>query len=119
MGQRPVAWTHALFWHGAGLFAVALWRQWSGCSARLSAESTRADADVVPGAGLEPARGFPQGIFVPLQLSLLHARSTCICGLDFTFAIPHALAPRRIRQGPSSLYTFSGEAASGGRLTSA
>jgi len=74
---------------------------------------------VVPGAGLEPARGFPQGIFVPLQLSLLHARSTCICGLDFTFAIPHALAPRRIRQGPSSLYTFSGEAASGGRLTSA
>ena len=74
---------------------------------------------MVPGAGLEPARGFPQGIFVPLQLSLLHARSTCICGLDFTFAIPHALAPRRIRQGPSSLYTFSGEAASGGRLTSA
>src|ERR1700756_5943162 len=30
---------------------------------------------VVPGAGLEPARGFPQGIFVPLQLSLLHARA--------------------------------------------
>jgi len=80
---------------------------------------TRAEGDVVPGAGLEPARGFPQGIFVPLQLSLLHARSTCICGLDFTFAIPHALALRRIRQGPSSLYTFSGEAASSRRLTSA
>ena len=77
---------------------------------------------MVPGAGLEPARGFPQGIFVPLQLSLLHASQAspaCICGLDFTFAIPHALAPRRIRQGPSSLYTFSGEAASGRRLTSA
>src|ERR1700694_5603259 len=27
----------------------------------------------VPGAGLEPARGLPQGIFIPLQLSLLHA----------------------------------------------
>ena len=60
---------------------------------------------MVPGAGLEPARGFPQGIFVPLQLSLLHARSTCICGLDFTFAIP---SRARIRQGPSSLYTFLG-----------
>jgi hypothetical protein len=30
MGQRPAAWTHALFWLGAGLFALALWRQWSG-----------------------------------------------------------------------------------------
>ncbi len=42
---------------------------------------------LVPGAGIEPARGFPQGIFVPLQLSLLHA-VPCICGLDFTFALP-------------------------------
>jgi hypothetical protein len=33
------------------------------------------EGHVVPGAGLEPARGFPQGIFVPLQLSLLHARA--------------------------------------------
>src|SRR5207237_10823843 len=30
---------------------------------------------MVPGSGLEPARGRPQGIFVPLQLSLLHARA--------------------------------------------
>src|SRR2546430_11078819 len=30
---------------------------------------SRAD---LPGAGLEPARGLPQGIFIPLQLSLLH-----------------------------------------------
>jgi len=28
---------------------------------------------MVPGAGIEPARGFPQGIFLPLQLSPLHA----------------------------------------------
>ena len=27
----------------------------------------------LPGAGLEPAWGLPQGIFIPLQLSLLHA----------------------------------------------
>ena len=27
----------------------------------------------MPGAGIEPARGFPQGIFLPLQLSLLQA----------------------------------------------
>ena len=54
------------------------------CSNRIS------EVDCVPGAGLEPARGCPQGIFVPLQLSLLHASITCICGLDFTFAIPGA-----------------------------
>jgi len=48
------------------------------------------EVEYMPGAGLEPARGFPQGIFVPLQLSLLHASITCICGLDFTFAIPGA-----------------------------
>ena len=65
---------------------------------------------LVPGAGLEPARGFPQGIFVPLQLSPLPARA-CIRGLDFTFALPGAAIVRsRIRQGPSSLYTFPGRA---------
>jgi hypothetical protein len=41
----------------------------------------------LPGAGLEPAWGLPQGIFIPLQLSLLHAFA-CICGLGFTFAVP-------------------------------
>ena len=29
----------------------------------------------LPGAGIEPARGFPQGIFVPLQLSPLHVNA--------------------------------------------
>jgi hypothetical protein len=28
-------------------------------------EGTSADAHIVPGAGIEPAWGFPQGIFVP------------------------------------------------------
>jgi len=39
------------------------------------ARDARADgsSQQMPGAGLEPARGCPQGIFVPLQLSLLHA----------------------------------------------
>ena len=32
-------------------------------------------AQVVPGAGIEPARGFPQGIFLPLLLSPLHAEA--------------------------------------------
>ena len=44
----------------------------------------------VPGAGFEPAWGCPRGIFLPLQLSLLHAWLACICGLDFTFAVPLA-----------------------------
>jgi len=33
------------------------------------------DVKVVPGAGIEPARGFPQGIFVPLRLSPLHGNA--------------------------------------------
>ncbi len=63
---------------------------------------------VVPGAGIEPARGFPQGIFVPLRLSPLPGGHHGICGLDFTFAIPQPPAALRIRQEPSSLYTFLG-----------
>lgn len=59
----------------------------------------------MPGAGLEPAWSDLRGIFLPLQLSLLHALlSTCICGLDFTFAI--LARDASLRQGPSSLYTF-------------
>jgi hypothetical protein len=40
----------------------------------------------VPGAGIEPARGFPQGIFVPLQLSLLHAE--CHAFVVWTLPLP-------------------------------
>jgi len=29
-----------------------------------------------------------------------------ICGLDFTFTLPHGREARRFRRGPSSLYTF-------------
>ena len=53
----------------------------------------------------------PKGFSYQLQLSLLHVpnRFPCICGLDFTFAIPCAHpACTRLRQGPSSLYTFPG-----------
>jgi hypothetical protein len=29
--ERPgSSWAHAVFWLGAGLYALALWRQWSG-----------------------------------------------------------------------------------------
>ena len=70
---------------------------------------TAAAAPGLPGAGIEPARGFPQGIFVPLQLSLLRALPR-ICGLDFTFAVPTGTGCLRVRQGPSSLYTFPGAA---------
>ena len=60
----------------------------------------------MPGAGVEPARGFPQGIFVPLQLSLLHAPSHAF--VVWTLPLPSRMRPRpRIRQGPSSLYTFA------------
>ena len=67
-------------------------------------------ACVVPGAGIEPARGFPQGIFVPLQLSPLHARRHAF--VVWTLPLPsRTRASRaRIRQGPSSLYTFLGGA---------
>ena len=47
----------------------------------------------------------PEGFSYPLQLSLLRAQCARIWSLDFTFAIS---MPRwhRLRQGPSSLYTF-------------
>ena len=70
---------------------------------------------MVPGAGLEPARGFPQGIFVPLQLSLLHASQAspaCICGLDFTFAIPRPESARGLGRGRQvSTLSLAGERA--------
>lgn len=56
---------------------------------------------LVPGAGVEPARSKLRGIFLPATAyTAAHSR---ICGLDFTFAL--RVSPR-IRQGPSSLYTF-------------
>jgi len=54
----------------------------------------------------------PEGFSYQLQLSLLRARPSMIiaapriCGLDFTFTLPHGLATMRFRRGPSSLYTF-------------
>jgi hypothetical protein len=63
----------------------------------------------VPGAGLEPARGCPQRIFLPTTAFAAapeSQRSRRIWGLDFTFAISSPPKKPRRRQGPSSLYTF-------------
>ena len=60
----------------------------------------------VPGAGVEPAWGLPQGIFMPLQLSLLHARATHLWSGLYLCRPARPLQRVRIRQGPSSLYTF-------------
>jgi len=58
----------------------------------------------MPGAGIEPARGFPRGIFV-LTTAFAAARVRArIWSLDFTFALSRGA---RVRQGPSSLYTFN------------
>ncbi len=66
---------------------------------------------MVPGAGIEPARGCPRGIFVPATvytaaLARRIRRLRRIWGLDFTFALPRLQRASRFRQGPSSLYTF-------------
>ena len=66
--------------------------------------------EVVPGAGIEPARGFPQGIFVPLQLSRLHARGHAFVVWTLPLPSRNRCSRPRIRQGPSSLYTFLGGA---------
>jgi hypothetical protein len=50
--------------------------------------------------------GFPPRDF-RTTTTFAAACQACICGLDFTFALPQARSARaRVRQGPSSLYTF-------------
>ena len=71
---------------------------------------TAAAAPGLPGAGIEPARGFPQGIFVPLQLSPLHARGYAFVVWTLPLPSRKRTSRARIRQGPSSLYTFLGGA---------
>jgi len=51
--------------------------------------------------------GFPPRDF-RTTTTFVAARRSRICGLDFTFAMPHV--SQRFRQGPSSLYTFLFEA---------
>ena len=58
----------------------------------------------MPGAGIEPARGFPRGIFVLTTAFAAACVFACIWSLDFTFALSRVA---RVRQGPSSLYTFN------------
>ena len=55
---------------------------------------------LVRAAGIEPARGYPQRIFLPA--TVFTAAPSGVCGLDYTFT----LAPSRLRCCPSSLYTF-------------
>ena len=54
--------------------------------------------------------GFPPRDFRTTAAFAAACQGPCICGLDFTFAIPCRSRPARIRQGPSSLYTFLGGA---------
>ncbi len=44
----------------------------------------------MPGAGIEPARGCPQGIFVPTTAFAAARTAARIWGLDFTFTVPVA-----------------------------
>jgi hypothetical protein len=64
---------------------------------------TSSDLLGLPGAGIEPARGFPQGIFV-LATAFAAARQMHAFGV-WTLPLP-CRARARVRQGPSSLYTF-------------
>src|ERR1700733_2905775 len=57
---------------------------------------------MVPGAGIEPAWGFPQGIFL-LTTAFTAACSTHAFGV---WTLPLPCREVRFRQGPSSLYTF-------------
>jgi len=41
----------------------------------------------MPGAGLEPAWGYPRGIFLPATAFAAAHREVRIWGLDFTFAL--------------------------------
>src|SRR5665213_2980588 len=58
---------------------------------------------MVRAAGIEPARGFPQRIFLPP--TAFTAAPSGVWGLDYTFT----LALSRLRRRPSSLYTFPEE----------
>lgn len=57
---------------------------------------------MVPGAGIEPAWGFPQGIFL-LTTAFAAACSEHAFGV---WTLPLPCREVRFRQGPSSLYTF-------------
>jgi len=54
---------------------------------------------MVRAAGLEPARGYPQRIFVPA--TVFTAATNGVCGLDYTFTIASALGAARLVSTPS------------------
>ena len=58
---------------------------------------------MVRAEGIEPSRGYPQRIFVPLRLSPPHqARSRWhVCGLDYPFTLAFALGAARLVSTPS------------------
>jgi hypothetical protein len=66
---------------------------------------------MVPGAGLEPARGYPQGIFLPATAfaaaPVVYLAVTRVAFGVWTLPSPcRRPGVRRCRRGPSSLYTF-------------
>jgi hypothetical protein len=56
----------------------------------------RLEVRSLPGAGLEPAWGYPRGIFLPLQLSLLH--TTARAFVVWTLPLPY----RKRRWAPTT-----------------
>jgi len=83
----PVSWPTAVV--PATSTAIRRSQQLQGVSPDriIGSRMRRSITEICLEAGLRTGMGFPQGIFIPLQLSLLHAFA-CICGLDFTFAVP-------------------------------
>ena len=70
------------------------------------------EAEMVPGTGLEPVRSCLRGIFV-LATAFAADRRTVeplvVWSLDFLFVVSRDQAREpiaKVRQGPSSLYTF-------------
>ena len=58
--------------------------------------SIQPEIQSLPGAGLEPAWGYPRGIFLPLQLSLLH--TTARAFVVWTLPLPY----RKRRGAPTT-----------------
>jgi hypothetical protein len=67
---------------------------------------------MVPGTGLEPVRSCLRGIFVlatAFAADQLTLNQLLLWSLDFLFVVFRAgVSLTKVRQGPSSLYTFPG-----------
>jgi hypothetical protein len=56
---------------------------------------------LVRAEGVEPSRGIPQRIFLPLRLSPPRQRLRRVCGLDYPFTLAFALGAARLVSTPS------------------